>query len=95
MNDLDWLKVKFREGRKEGPVHTVSTSVVFACPYYRTDAKDGSISCDCGKIKFGNRREALRYFGEFCANNPGWEQCTLAKHMTAKLLREDEDERHD
>ena len=69
--------------------HTYSTHIVFICPYYRADTKEGWIRCDCGKLMFGDRKEALRYFGQYCANNPGWERCSLAKHMTDKILREE------
>lgn len=73
-------------------MHTF-TKTVFICPYYQADNRDGGVACECGKIKFGSKKYARLYWGMYCANNPGWEECSLAKHMTRRLLDEDEKKR--
>lgn len=65
----------------------------FICPYYQGDNRDGGVTCECGRLKFKSTKYARIYFSQYCANNPGWEQCSLAQHMTKKLLEEDDDKK--
>lgn len=66
-----------------------SVNLIMICPYYRGDYKDGSMICDCGKIKFGSKANMKKYMRRYCANNPDWQKCTLAKHMTETILGEE------
>lgn len=70
-----------------------SRYIYFMCPYYRCDNyKTGGVTCDCGHFNLGSKKYSRLYFGKYCANNPGWEKCTLAMHMTQRLLEEDDEE---
>ena len=62
------------------------------CPYYFSDYIDG-VNCECGKLRFKSTKHARQFFEQYCANNPGWEQCTLAKHLTKRILEEDNDKK--
>ena len=52
----------------------------WACPFFKWDAaKD--VNCEGGKISFPTSEAANAYMNAYCANNPGWETCSVAKAL--------------
>ena len=62
----------------------------WACPFFKWDgAKD--INCEGGRITFPSPDAANEYMNTFCAHNPGWENCTVAKTLYEYYERTEED----
>ena len=59
-----------------------ATSVDFICPYYRW-SRGVRVCCEgeC-RVSFPDRETFDQYVGTYCANLPGWEECTLAQART-------------
>ena len=52
----------------------------WACPFWKWDG-DMTVNCCGGRIVFPSRKAADEYMTAYCANNPGWENCTVAKKL--------------
>lgn len=61
----------------------------FACPYFKWDEKLG-VHCECGCVRFRDRREAKEYQDAYCASVHGWKHCTAAQSATKYFERMDE-----
>ena len=60
----------------------------FCCPYFRWEQKL-KLYCDAGRIDFKDMEDRRSYVYTYCACNPGWENCTLAKNITKRYDRKE------
>ena len=55
-------------------------TICWCCPYYKWDGK-GTVHCEGGKLKLPPAA-AEDYIRTYCADNPGWRRCTVARAVT-------------
>jgi len=60
------------------------------CPFFKWDGEK-DVNCEGGRISFPSRDAANEYMNTFCADNPGWENCTVAKKLYEYYERTEED----
>lgn len=64
--------------------------ITWMCPYFSwEDVYGKKVYCDCARLKFETQDERNDYVKRYCANNPGWQRCTIAQNLTRKFERED------
>ena len=61
------------------------------CPFFRRDERL-CVHCEGGKVAFPNMEVRGYYINRYCANNPGWEQCSIASFLERFYERNDENE---
>ena len=50
----------------------------WACPYFKWDERM-CVHCENGtRVRFAHTKSRNRYYKLYCANNPGWNNCTVA-----------------
>ena len=53
----------------------------WACPFYKWNDKT-KVACEGGcRLSFPDKPTACEYMDRYCANNPGWKGCTLARSL--------------
>ena len=61
----------------------------YRCPFFKWDERL-CVHCELGtRIKFPDIKVRGRYVDLFCANNPGWEKCSVADSLN-KYYEENE-----
>lgn len=56
-----------------------ANGAAFVCPYYQQTRKD-RVYCEGGsRVSFPDQRAMDDYVGQYCANLPHWDRCTLAR----------------
>lgn len=61
----------------------------WTCPFFKWDGKT-DVNCEGGRISFPSEEAANEYMTAFCANNPGWENCTVAQKLCDYYERTEE-----
>ena len=56
------------------------------CPFWKWE--DGlKVYCEGARMDFTDQDAREDYIGRYCANNPGWECCTVAKCLCRQYER--------
>lgn len=56
--------------------------MTFVCPYFiweDTPQNNYNVHCECGTRVFNSVEERDRFISLFCADNPGWQNCSCAR----------------
>lgn len=66
------------------------SSRAWACPFLKWDEKL-KVHCEGGCVAFPDRDAYTEYTGRYCANVPGWQDCSLAASLMRYYERTDDD----
>ena len=61
----------------------------WACPFFVRDEKQ-KVICEGGGPAFEDPRRFNDFVSEYCANVPGWNNCTLARALKRQYERDEE-----
>lgn len=60
----------------------------YTCPYFRSSEKRRVCCEGNSRVSFETGGEASRFMNQYCAGE--WGRCTIARHLTAKYERKEE-----
>ena len=58
----------------------------FSCPFWSWES-GLKLYCECCRLDFPDRETRGDYTDRYCANNPGWQGCTVARALCRQYER--------
>lgn len=63
----------------------------WCCPYFSWE--DGlTLHCEGGCLRFNDAAERRSYVYRYCADVPGYQECTIAQNITKRYERSESDD---